>query len=46
MSTTLHLLLGEKHPHNMPPDCIKRGHMLALHKALLKRLLTGTLPSV
>ena len=44
MSTTLHLLLGDKHPHEMPTSCITRGHMLALHKALLNWLLTGTPP--
>ena len=36
MSTTLHLLLGDKHPHELPNGCITRKHMLALHKALLK----------
>ena len=42
MSTTLQLLLIDKHPHEMPPSCITRGHMLALHEALLMWLLTGT----
>jgi len=42
MSTILHLLLGDKHAHEMPLGCITHGHMLALHEALLKRLLTGT----
>ena len=44
MSTTLHLLLGDKHPHDMPAGCITRDHMLALHKALLHWLLTGSPP--
>jgi hypothetical protein len=42
MSTIFHLLLGDKHPHDMPPKCITRRHMFALHKALLKWLLIGT----
>ena len=43
ISTTLHLLLRDKHPHVKPrPNCITHSHMLALHKALLKLLLTGT----
>jgi len=46
MNTTLHLLLGDKHPREMSPACITRGHMLALHKALLKWLLTRTPPSL
>ena len=44
MSTTLHLLLGNKLPHDMPAGCITRDHMLALHKALLHWLLTGSPP--
>ena len=44
MSTTLHLLSGDKHPHDMPPHCISGDHMLALHRALLRWLLTGTPP--
>jgi hypothetical protein len=42
MSTTLHLLLGDKHSHEMPPTSITRGHMLTLHNALLNWLLIGT----
>ncbi len=42
MSTTLHLLLGNKHPHAMPSQFITREHMIALHRALLRWLLTGT----
>jgi hypothetical protein len=44
MSTTLHLLLGDNHPHAMLSQSITREHMLALHTAMLKWLLTGTPP--
>jgi len=44
MSTTLHLLLGDKYPHEMPPHSIARNHMISLHIALLNWLLTGSLP--
>ena len=44
MSTTLNLLLGDKPPHLLRPACITREHMLNLHDALLKWLLTGTPP--
>jgi hypothetical protein len=46
MSTTLHLLLGDKHPHELVPQCITNGYMLALHRALLKWLLMVTTPSM
>ena len=42
MSTTLHLLLGDKHPHDMPSQCITREHVLALYRAMLRWLLTET----
>ena len=46
MITTLHLLLGNKHPHALPSGYMSREHMLALYKFLLKWLLTGSPPSL
>jgi hypothetical protein len=46
MRTTLNLLLGTEHPHTMPERCITREHTLALHRALLHWLPTGTPPSI
>ena len=46
MSTTLHLLLGNQHPHTLPSGYITRDHMLTLHNSLLTWLLTGRPPSL
>jgi hypothetical protein len=46
MTTTLHLLLGKHRPHKLPPRCISRQHMLALHRGLLRWLITGTPPNL
>ncbi len=46
MCTTLNLILKNEHPHTMLERCITREHTLALHRALLHWLLTGTPPSI
>jgi len=44
MSTILHFLLGDKHPHEIRPGHIIRNHMLSFHIALLEWLLAGAPP--
>jgi hypothetical protein len=44
--TTLHILLGYKLPHQIPPNSISRDHMMNLHKGLLKWLLLGIPPNL
>ncbi len=46
MLTTLNLLLGHQHPHELAPDCISRSQMLTLHRALLVWLITGHMPDL
>ena len=44
MLTTLHLLLGQRRPHELPDNYLSQDHTLLLHKALLTWLITGTPP--
>ena len=44
--TTFHLLLGNKLPHDIPPNSISRIQMLNLHKGLLEWLLLGKPPNL
>ncbi len=46
MCTTLHLLLGDRLPHELPGQYITRDNMLTLHKALLEWLILGTPPAM
>ncbi len=46
MCTTLHLLLGDRHPHELPGLHIIRTRMLTLHRALLEWLIAGTPPAL
>ena len=46
MLTTLHLLLGQRRPHELPAHYLSRDRMLLLHSALLKWLVTGTPPTL
>ncbi len=46
MCTTLHLLLGDWHPHELPDHHITRTHMLTIHRALLEWLIAGTPPDL
>ena len=45
MCTTLNLLLGDRHAHELPRQYITREQMLTLHMALLKWLILGTPPT-
>ncbi len=42
MCTTLHLLLGVSHPHELYESYTTKAHMLSLHRALLEWLIVGT----
>ena len=42
--TSLHLLLGDYNPSQIPPNALTNQMMLNLHQALLKWLLLGTYP--
>jgi hypothetical protein len=44
--TTLYVLLGTKHPNELPSLCIIIDNMLVLHHALLEWLLTGSTPDL
>jgi hypothetical protein len=44
MLTTLHLLLGQRRPHELLDNYLSQDHTLLLHKALLTWLITGTPP--
>jgi hypothetical protein len=44
MCTTLHLLLGDHHPHELRELYITKTHMLTLHRALLECHILGTTP--
>ena len=46
MCTTLHLLLGNKHYHELPGRYITRAHMLALQRAQLEWLLVSIPPTM
>ena len=46
MCTTLHLLLGVRHTHELRELYITITHMLTLHRALLEWLITGTPPTL
>ena len=46
MCITLHLLLGDRHPHELQELHITRSHMLTFHRALLERLIVGTPPDL
>ena len=44
MMTTLHLLLGQRRPHELPDNYLSQDCTLLLHKALLNWLIKGTPP--
>ena len=46
MCTTLHLLLGDRHPHQLPGQYITRDHILTLHRALLEWRILSTPPAM
>ena len=46
MCTTLHLLLGDRHPHELSVQHSTKTHMLALHRALSEWLVVGTTPTL
>jgi hypothetical protein len=46
MCTTLHLPLGNRHPHELLGHHITRTHMLALHREFLEWLIAGTPPDL
>ena len=46
MLTTMHLLLGQRRPHELPASYLSQDRMLLLHKALLTWLITDTPPAL
>jgi hypothetical protein len=46
MCTTLHFLLGDRHPHELRTSHTTRAHMLVIHRALLEWLITGAPPAL
>jgi hypothetical protein len=46
MRTSLHLLLGDRHPHELCELYITITHMLTLHRALLEWLILDTPPAL
>ena len=46
MCNALHLVLGNKHPHELPGGYITGAHLKVLHRALLEWLLAGSPPAL